>query len=45
MKELMEEYGMMAVSLMALGILIGLIPKLRSEYMVIGEIFLNGIGG
>ncbi|MDE6313255.1 MAG: hypothetical protein K2M46_06475 [Lachnospiraceae bacterium] len=45
MKELVEEYGMLAVAVLALGVLIGLIPRLRYGYLLVEQLFLGGIGG
>lgn len=45
MKEILEEYGMVIISVAALGVLAGLLPRLKIAYNIAGEIFLTMIGG
>lgn len=45
MKTIMEEYGGIIVALIAVGVLIGYLPKLKCMYEVAGQLFLNSIGG
>lgn len=45
MKTIMEEYGGIMVALIAAGVLMGYLPKLKCMYEVAGQLFLNSIGG
>lgn len=45
MKEMVEEYGMVAIGICAILVLIGILPKLKAMYLNMGELFLNSIGG
>ena len=45
MKEMVEEYGMTAIAVYIILILISILPKLKLMYLLGGELFLNSIGG
>lgn len=45
MKDLLEEYGILIISIVAIGVLVVFLPKLKYLYEVAGNVFLNMIGG
>lgn len=45
MKEVLEEYGGIMITAVAVGVLIGYLPKLKCIYEIAGQLFLNSIGG
>lgn len=45
MKEILEEYGGIMITAVAVGVLIGYLPKLKCIYEIAGQLFLNSIGG
>ncbi len=45
MKEILEEYGGIVIAAVAVGVLIGYLPRLTFIYEMAGELFLNSIGG
>ena len=45
MKDILEEYGVIIISVTSMGALVGFLVKLRSLYQMLGEGFLNMIGG
>lgn len=45
MKDIIEEYGIMIISVTSMGALVGFLIKLRQLYGILGEGFLNMIGG
>lgn len=44
-KDLLEEYGILIISIVAIGVLVVFLPKLKYLYEVAGNVFLNMIGG
>lgn len=45
MKDILEEYGVIIISVTSMGVLLGFLVKLRNLYQILGEGFLNMIGG
>ncbi|MBQ4530627.1 MAG: hypothetical protein IJA36_08490 [Lachnospiraceae bacterium] len=45
MKDILEEYGVIIISVTSMGALVGFIIKIRELYRILGEGFLNMIGG
>lgn len=45
MKEILEEYGEIVIAAVAVGVLIGYLPRLTVIYEFAGQLFLNSIGG
>ena len=45
MKEIIEEYGIIIISVTSMGALVGFLIKIREIYGILGEGFLNMIGG
>lgn len=45
MKEMIEEYGMVVVTVISLGILLLMLPRLKYDCYWVEQLFLLGIGG
>ncbi|MBQ2801172.1 MAG: hypothetical protein IJF03_07270 [Lachnospiraceae bacterium] len=45
MKEVLEEYGGIIIAIVAVGVLVGYLPKLKWVYVTVGKVFLDSIGG
>lgn len=45
MKEILEEYGMVVITIITISVILGTIAKLHKFYWVVQMMFLGGIGG
>jgi hypothetical protein len=45
MKEVLEEYGGIIIVIVAVGVVVGYLPKLKWVYAMVGKVFLDSIGG
>ncbi len=45
MKEIVEEYGMVVIAIIAISVIVGVILRLRQIYWIAQLMFLGGIGG